>query len=46
MADISDTKTASGGACHKCGCTGKNPGYEKLNKEEVDIEFKLLSPGL
>mmetsp|Transcript_34957 Transcript_34957/g.33237 ORF Transcript_34957/g.33237 Transcript_34957/m.33237 type:complete len:128 (-) Transcript_34957:65-448(-) len=53
MADISDTlplekdvSTTSGGACRTCGCTGKNPGYEALNKEMVDIEFQLLAPGM
>jgi pterin-4a-carbinolamine dehydratase len=32
--------------CPTCGCVGKNPTYEKLNRQEIDAEMKTLVTGV
>lgn len=29
-----------------CGCVGKNPGFSKLTKDEIDSKFASLAPGM
>ena len=43
---IKENSSPAPKSCPTCGCTGKNPGYDKLTSEDVDNELSKLSSGI